>query len=452
VTGRQQFRFDPTACTGCEACVLACRMANRAQQARPWRRVHSFNPLRLPGLPVFHLSLACHHCLHPACLAHCPARAYTQDPATGAVSHHPERCLGCRYCTWTCPHDAPRFDPGAGVVEKCGFCLERQGQGLEPACVAQCPLGALGFEPRDAAAAPVADPPPGFPATGLGPALRFLPLRRAAPVQAAPPESGLLARGRRALLAVPEPRITARGEWALVLFTATLAVLAGIMLALALRPGRPLPAPAGQPWAFAGAGLAALALSTLHLGRPARAWRALANLRGSWLSREVALAGGFLLLAGLRLGAPQVRGLAWAAALAGLAALYAVDRVYQVATHSGPLNFHSAHALFNGLYLAGLLAGCWPLALAAGLLKAGLYLNRKLHFRRQGRTARPLLSLVRLAAGFGLPLLAFGGAAAVPGALLGDLVDRWEYYGELGELELRSPQGDLAEALAERCR
>jgi len=115
-----------------------------------------------------------------------------------------------------------------------------------------------------------------------------------------------------------------------------------------------------------------------------------------------------------------------------------------VAVRTGPLNFHSAHALFNGLYLAGLLAGCWPLALAAGLLKAGLYLNRKAHFRRQGRGLRPLLSLARLAAGFGVPLLAFGGGAAAAGALLGDLLDRWEYYGELA---IPSPQAALAEHL-----
>ena len=442
MSSRGQFRFDAAACTGCEACVLACRMANRAEQGRPWRRVHTGNALRLPDLPVFHLSVACHHCLHPACLVHCPAQAYSQDPATGAVSHHPGRCLGCRYCTWACPHDAPRFDPARGVVEKCGFCLERQAEGREPACVAQCPLGALGFEPRDDA--PRAGSP-GFPASATGPALRILPGRRPAPAQTAPPDPGLLARCRQAILEVPEPRITARGEWALVVFTTVLGALVAVLTALAARPGRPLPLPPAYPGLAVGAGAGAFALSALHLGRPGRGWRALANLRHSWLSREVALAAGFLALAGLcLLGWPQARGLAWLAAATGLAALFAVDRVYQVAVRTGPLNFHSAHALFNGLYLAGLLAGLWPLALAAGGLKAGLYLHRKAHFRRQGRGQRPLLSLLRLALGFGPALLAFGGGAAVLGALLGDLVDRWEYYGELA---IPSPQTALAEQL-----
>jgi hypothetical protein len=153
----------------------------------------------------------------------------------------------------------------------------------------------------------------------------------------------------------------------------------------------------------------------------------------------------FLGLAALSLGAfPGERALAWAAAGAGFAALFAADRVYQVVARTGPLNLHSAQCLFNGLYLAGLLAGCWPLALGAGLLKAALYLHRKAHFRRRGRGVRPALSLVRVVLGFGVPALAFGTGLGVLGAILGDLADRWEYY---GELEIATPEGGLAREL-----
>src|SRR5207253_9475046 len=41
----------------------------------------------------------------------------------------------------------------------------------------------------------------------------------------------------------------------------------------------------------------ALAVSLLHLGRPLYAWKALRNLRRSWLSREVALFGAYGALA-----------------------------------------------------------------------------------------------------------------------------------------------------------
>jgi hypothetical protein len=205
----------------------------------------------------------------------------------------------------------------------------------------------------------------------------------------------------------------------LVAFTTTLSLL------VALVAGGPRPLP--RPWIMPGAGALCLALGACHLGRPGRAWRTLCNLRRSWLSREAALALAFLVLACL----PQAPALRWAAAAAGFAAQVAVDRVYQVAVRTSRLDFHSAHALFNGLYLTGLLAGYWPLALAAGALKAWLYLGRKAHFRSQGRPERVWLSLLRVGLGFVLPALAFGSGAAALGAVLGDLADRWEYYGEL---------------------
>ena len=441
MSGPGQFRLDLGRCTGCETCVLACRMAHRPAQSLAWRRVYTFNALGLPDLPVFHLSLACHHCRQPACLEHCPAGAYRQDPATGALIHQPERCLGCRYCTWVCPHDAPKFDPDRGEVAKCGFCLERQAQGLEPACVAHCPVQALGFEPRDGLTGGL---PPGFPASRMGPAIHFVPGRRPLPALSAPPEPGLLARCRRALLRVPEP-FSARGEWALVAFTTTLAALVAVVATAAARAGRVLPAPLHHPGLLLWPGALCLALSACHLGHPGRAWRALGNLRGSWLSREVALVLVFLGLVAAGTGLPRVPGLTWAAAAAGFAALFAVDRVYQVALRTSRLDFHSAHALFNGLYLTGLLAACWPLALGAGALKASLYLSRKAHFRRCGHPMRPAFSLLRIFLGFVLPALAFGGGAAALGAILGDLLDRWEFYGELA---FPSPAKQMALDLA----
>ncbi|NTV76002.1 MAG: 4Fe-4S binding protein, partial [Holophaga sp.] len=140
----RRFLFHAERCTGCEACVLGCWMENRAVQTLPWRAVHTSNPHRRPDLPVFHLSLACHHCDNPACLENCPADAYARDPATGAVTLRQEACMGCRYCTWACPHDAPKFSAATGTVEKCTFCPDRD----QPACVARCPVGALEMEPR----------------------------------------------------------------------------------------------------------------------------------------------------------------------------------------------------------------------------------------------------------------------------------------------------------------
>ena len=128
-----QFTFDPNRCTGCQACVVACWMENREQQSRPWRTVHTFNACGHPQLPIFSLSFACHHCEQPACLEHCPADAYTKDATTGNVTIHAELCIGCRYCTWACPHDAPKFNETTGTIEKCTFCAGRLARGQEPA-------------------------------------------------------------------------------------------------------------------------------------------------------------------------------------------------------------------------------------------------------------------------------------------------------------------------------
>ena len=431
-----QFVFAPNRCTGCEACVVACWMENRPAQTRPWRRVITFNAMHHPRLPVFPLSLACHHCETPACLASCPVAAYTRNPDTGAVVVDTGKCMGCRYCTWACPHDAPRFSESRGTVEKCTFCQARLARGLEPACVARCPVEALGVEPRTRVSSPT---PYGIVPQDLGPSLRVLPGLRPPLPTSAPPAQGGLASHFQDLLAVPEPRITLRGEWALVAFTTVLAVLAALMGA------RVFGHPVRHPWGFLWLGAVALSLSAWHLGRPDRAWRALANLRRSWLSREIALVALFLGLCALSLlAAPGNRPLAWGAALAGLAALWVVDRVYQVAVKVGALNFHSAQVLFNGLYLMGLLASFWPLALGAGLVKAALYLTRKHHFGRQGRGVRRGLSLARMILGFLVPAVAFGTGLGTLCAILGDLVDRCEYY---GELEVGSPDHALFECL-----
>jgi ferredoxin len=394
---------------------------------------HAFNPLAHPDHAAFHLSLACHHCEDPACLRHCPVRAYRKDPATGAVLLDPDRCMGCRYCAWACPHDAPRFDEGEGRMEKCTFCVHRLDRGEKPACVARCPLGALGVEERQSPAA--SSPPPGFPPSRLAPSIRFLPVREGPPPLTARAPSSALAPFWKELVRVPQPKITLRGEWALVVFTTVLALLVARMGAAAL--GHPL----ARPWLWLGPGILAFLLSGWHLGRPSRAWRALANLSGSWLSREIALASLFLGLAMASCLLPGSRALAWASLGTGLAALYAVDRVYQVAVQAGPGNFHSAHVLFNGLYFLGLLAW-WPLAAGAGLLKAALYLARKAHFRLQGRDPAWPLSSLRLLLGFVLP--AAGGPWGLLAALAGDLLDRCEYY---QELEVPTPGSTLARDL-----
>lgn len=434
------FTFDPNRCTGCGACAVGCWMENQAVQSQPWRQIHAFNPCGVPGLPRFQLSLACHHCEDPACLRHCPANAYSQDSVTGAVTLHAERCMGCRYCTWACPHDAPKFNATAGTIEKCTFCPSRIEVGLEPACVARCPVEALGFEAKGTVQIDSV-PPPGFPASKLRPSIRFTELRNPVPDKV---EGGRWARWMAELLAVPEPKITLRGEWGLLLFTTTLAGLA------AWYVGALVGGPVVRTLPFLSAGALVMGLSVLHLGRPERAWRAVLHVRTSWLSREILLSGLFLGGAGLNLlFLPQLRVLAWTAGIAGFLSLMAVDRLYRVALKVRPWNLHSGGALLSAHYLLGFFANLPLLIYGAGALKLGLYLFRKIHFLRQGRGSRPGLSALRVALGFLSPLLLVGwnpGLAAIA-ALLGDLVDRAEFY---DELEVASPQRELVAELKRR--
>ncbi|HSM50559.1 MAG TPA: DmsC/YnfH family molybdoenzyme membrane anchor subunit, partial [Thermoanaerobaculia bacterium] len=269
------FVFAPERCTGCGACALACGIENGDGVDPGWRRIHAFNPRHHPALPSWNLSLACNHCDEPACLAACPAAAYRRDEVTGPVRLDEGRCIGCRYCSWVCPYDAPRYDAASGLMGKCTACAPRLAAGGEPACTTACPTGALAWGER-----PAGEPEPrcaGLAPSGLGPRLHLL-LRGA--TETAP--RGPLA-DPAAVQPPPPPRITARGEWALVLFTALLPALVALFAAGLARPER-----APGPLALLAGGAAAFAASAFHLGRPLRAWRALARLRSSWLSREIA--------------------------------------------------------------------------------------------------------------------------------------------------------------------
>jgi len=90
---------------------------------------------------------------------------------------------------------------------------------------------------------------------------------------------------------------------------------------------------------------AALAVSFLHLGTPRNAWRALGNLRSSWLSREVLFAvlfaGGWLLLvlpgrwrhaAAAPPSPPALVALSVAVFLVGAGLVYSMARVYRLRT------------------------------------------------------------------------------------------------------------------------
>jgi anaerobic dimethyl sulfoxide reductase subunit B len=87
--------------------------------------------------------MSCNHCEDPACVKGCPAGAYSKRSLDGIVVHDPEKCIGCRYCTWLCPYGAPQYDAREGRVRKCNLCLGEE----VPLCVAACPVRAIEIGP-----------------------------------------------------------------------------------------------------------------------------------------------------------------------------------------------------------------------------------------------------------------------------------------------------------------
>ncbi|HTP00547.1 MAG TPA: 4Fe-4S dicluster domain-containing protein, partial [Anaerolineales bacterium] len=144
------FVLDVSACSGCKACQAACKDKNQLPLGVLWRRVYevSGGAWKQEGaawsntLFAYNLSLSCNHCVHPKCAGVCPVNAYSVRE-DGIVLLDSSKCMGCGYCAWACPYDAPQYDRAAGRMTKCDFCLDNLDAGLPPACVAACPLRVL---------------------------------------------------------------------------------------------------------------------------------------------------------------------------------------------------------------------------------------------------------------------------------------------------------------------
>ncbi len=143
------FFVDTTRCINCKTCEIACKDFNQSALGQRIRRVRTFEGGEFPRVFAYNISMSCNHCEDPACVKNCPARAYTKRAADGIVVHDPERCIGCRYCTWVCPYGAPQYDAKAGRVNKCNLCVDELDQGREPVCVAACPTRAIEVGPVD---------------------------------------------------------------------------------------------------------------------------------------------------------------------------------------------------------------------------------------------------------------------------------------------------------------
>lgn len=414
------FVLDLDRCTGCEACVVACNNENTVGDGLSWRRIHTSNRQRLATAPVFHFALSCNHCHDPACLHNCPANAYRKDPSTGAVLLDENACIGCQYCSWVCPYEAPQFNPHTGIMEKCTFCNHRLADERAPACVTACPTDALRFE-NDDNPGPVDHP--GFPETGLQPAVRVIGNRRSNPpdMTAAPVAFNVFP---------PTPTMGWDGfksEWSLWFFSvAATLMVAWFTVATVRQTTVAIPL-------FAALGLVAMAVSALHLGRITRIWRALLNVRRSWVSREVALFSAFFAGAcatGVWTDVPHFW--RWIVASVGFATLFSMDMVYRVRGQPALTVPHSAMATLTAAFYIGIATVNPVLLWPAMVMKLVFYLAR----RQRPSPGAFALAPVRIGVGiFPAVALATTGTVSVPavllGAVIGELIDRAEFYAGL---------------------
>ncbi len=181
--------IDLDKCTGCQACVVACRAENNIPVAGPdqaakgrgifWMHLLPIVEGEFPRVKQKFIPQPCNHCDEAACVKVCPVNATYKNP-DGLIAQIYTRCIGCRFCTVACPYTRRYFNwftpewpeemkaqlnpevyvRTRGVVEKCTFCSQRVRAGKDrakqqnrplqdgdiiPACMETCPTGAIHF-------------------------------------------------------------------------------------------------------------------------------------------------------------------------------------------------------------------------------------------------------------------------------------------------------------------
>ncbi|MCW4009743.1 MAG: 4Fe-4S dicluster domain-containing protein [Candidatus Bathyarchaeota archaeon] len=130
-TQRKFVSVDPSKCTGCGICELAC--SQEKSEASPLQ-----SRIRVVRMkPLFNFALACRSCEDAKCVTACPEKALSQAEGTGVIMVSDKKCKGCDWCVQACEHGGITIHPETGLAVTCDLC------GGEPQCVEFCPEEAL---------------------------------------------------------------------------------------------------------------------------------------------------------------------------------------------------------------------------------------------------------------------------------------------------------------------
>lgn len=136
-------------CLGCRLCEVYCVVNHsESQDIIKAYKLEEITPrivIESKGIRSF--ALQCRHCDDAACRKACITGALERDPKTGEVTYDQDKCVGCWTCIMACSYGVIQRDESSQkVISKCDLCGEKEEK--EPACVANCPNGALVFEDR----------------------------------------------------------------------------------------------------------------------------------------------------------------------------------------------------------------------------------------------------------------------------------------------------------------